>query len=294
MALPTPTLKRLAYKCRESPAGFDRELIPLGKSRIELSCLDSSRVQIVFSHGQGSESAALEFHASIEDVEILKDRSMALITREGVQGIAEIYRGSYYKLVPVNTSHPPTLEIDGIHMHRVSVVDPWTDAMRKARLAVRRGSRVLDVCTGLGYTSLASLRLGARRVYTVEASEPVLALASINPWSYSLRDNRVAQLLGRAEILVQRFRDSSFNAIIHDPPRFTRETSQLYTIDLYKEFFRILVPGGRLFHYTGEPGRLRGLNLPGRVSRLLREAGFIVLGFRKSALGVLAVKPRNK
>ncbi|WP_148706379.1 methyltransferase [Aeropyrum camini] len=252
----------------------------MGSLVFEVECRDG---EAILSTG-GSRFVVDEHAAS------LGGRSMAIVDGHGFVGAAEAYRGSYYKLVPLPGGKPPTLEINGIHMHRVVDVDPWRDAASKSSLVVKRGFRVLDVCTGLGYTAVASLDRGASLVYTVEVDEVVLQLASINPWSYRLRDGRVRVVLGDAVETVSIFRDSVFDAIIHDPPRFSKSTSRLYTMDLYKEFHRVLRRGGRLFHYTGEPGRIRGLNLPGRVARLLREAGFEVLGFRRRALGLVAVK----
>lgn len=218
-----------------------------------------------------------------------RERDLVVVGGEGVVGRAELWSGGhYYKLVA--TGEAPTLEIDGIHMHRVSGVTPLRDAALKAGSVVRRGYRVLDLCTGLGYTAAASLRRGARLVVTVEASLEVLQLASLNPYSWPLESPRVVVVRGRAEEAVRELPSGYFDAVIHDPPRFTGETSGLYSLELYREIHRVLRRGGRLYHYTGEPGRLRGLNLPGRTARLLREAGFRVLGYRERLQGVVAVK----
>ncbi len=218
-----------------------------------------------------------------------RGRDLVVVGSRGVAGRAELWGGGhYYKLVV--TGEAPTLEIDGIHMHRVEGVTPLRDAALKAGSVVRRGSRVLDLCTGLGYTAIASLRRGARLVVTVEASSEVLQLAALNPYSWPLESERVIVLRARAEEAVSLLPPGFFDAVIHDPPRFTGETSSLYSMELYREIYRVLRRGGRLYHYTGEPGKRRGLNLPGRTARLLREAGFRVLGYRRSLLGVLAVK----
>jgi predicted methyltransferase len=218
------------------------------------------------------------------------DRWLGVYSASGYVGKAEFFEGAYYKLAPVGGG-PPTLEINRIHMHRIVDGGPWEDAYRKASLVVRRGYRVLDLCTGLGYTASASLARGARLVYTVELDENVLALASINPWSWRLEDPRVTLIKGDALEAAYSMDDEAFDAAIHDPPRFSEETSHLYSLDLYIELRRVLRRGGLLLHYTGEPGKHRRINLPGRVASLLREAGFQVLGFRESVLGVLARKP---
>ncbi|WP_148678979.1 class I SAM-dependent methyltransferase [Aeropyrum pernix] len=282
IAVPSSIAKELLGRCREWSRGERPPAkVRMGGLVFGLQCIDERAVLVSES---GSRFVVDEHAAS------LGERSMAVVGSTGFMGVAEAYRGSYYKLVPLPGGKPPTLEINGIHMHRVAGTDPWSDALAKASLVVKRGFRVLDTCTGLGYTSIAAIARGASLVYTVEVDEIVLQLAALNPWSHRLRDKRIRIILGDAVEVVRDFGDSAFDALIHDPPRFSKSTSSLYTLELYREFHRILRRGGRLFHYTGEPGRIRGLNLPGRVARLLREAGFEVLGFRRRALGLVAVK----
>jgi len=204
----------------------------------------------------------------------------------------EVRAGRFYKLVNV-PSGAPTLEIDGIHMHRVEGIEPWEDAGVKVRaLGVRRGSRVLDVCTGLGYTAIHALKAGASEVYTVEVDENVLYIASLNPWSRGLESEAITVILGDAVDVIREFSDSTFHYVIHDPPRLTKATGELYSLEFYRELYRVLKPGGRLYHYTGEPGRVRGFNLPSRVASRLREVGFTVLGYSGRVAGIIAYKPR--
>lgn len=232
------------------------------------------------------------FHVDFDEALRLarRDRDIVVAGPDGVVGRAEVWSGKrFYKLAYV----PPgeaTIELDGIHMHRVSGTTPLRDAAVKVRLVVRRGGRVLDVCTGLGYTAVASARRGAGLVYTVEIDEDVLTLGMLNPRSWGLADPRIRLIRGDALEVLPELGSEAFDTVIHDPPRFTGETSPLYSLELYQEFYRVLRRGGRLFHYTGEPGRLRGMNLPGRVASLLREAGFRVLGYKREALGIIAVK----
>ena len=217
-----------------------------------------------------------------------------LVLEGGEWRVAEVRAGSYYKLAPTRPGAPPTLEIDGIHMHRVKGADPLSDARLKARAArIGRGHRVLDLCTGLGYTALAALERGARLVHSVEVDENVLWLAERNPWSKRLGDSRVTLILGDALEVALELPSGYYDRVIHDPPRFTGRTSHLYSLDLYREIHRVLRPGGILYHYTGEPGRLRRLNLPGRVARLLREAGFEGVRWLPGVEGLVARKPRG-
>jgi len=201
--------------------------------------------------------------------------------------------GSYYRLRAVAPDTAPTLEINGIHMHRISGVTPWEDTLAKVRCArVRRGARVLDVCTGLGYTAVASLAAGAFRVVTVEVDPNVLEIASYNPWSRGLADERVTVLLGDATELVPMLPDSSFDRAIHDPPAIYA-AGELYSREFYGELFRVLRPGGILFHYTGKTGHTRGVDVARGVARRLREVGFEAVIVRQ-VLGVVARKPRGR
>ncbi len=197
--------------------------------------------------------------------------------------------GGYYKLRPVEPCGPPTIEINGIHMHRIEGTTPILDARAKiAALGVRPGSRVLDVCTGLGYTAIEALKRGAAEVTSIEVDATVLELAEHNPWSRELEDPRITILLGDASRIVEML-EGPYDYIVHDPPRFSGSTGSLYSQAFYAELYRLLRCGGRLFHYTGYPGRLRSRNLAGSVASRLRRAGFRVRPAEK-ALGVVGVK----
>lgn len=219
-------------------------------------------------------------------------RDMLYMVEGGVLVPVESRLHGYSRLRCIGDCAAPTVEINGIHMHRIEGCDPWSDAVSKVRAArVRRGHRVLDTCMGLGYTALASLEAGAGLVVTVEVSDEVLWLAERNPWSRGLGGGGVVILRGDVRRVVGLFPDGFFDRIIHDPPRFSRSTGDLYSLSLYREFFRLLRPGGVLFHYTGTPKRRRGVNLAKGVSRRLLEAGFTGVRFLRGVGGVVARKP---
>ena len=231
------------------------------------------------------------------DLEALREhsrrRSVLVVEPSGYYYEAEVRARRYYKLVPLEGT-APTLEIDGIHMHRVQGATPLQDAEAKVRLAgVRRGDKVLEVGTGLGYTASYSLRRGASLVVTIEVDENVLWVAERNPWSRDLGSGRVAIVLGDAVEVIDDVIEAfgTFDKVIHDPPRFTSETGPLYSAAFYEKLFRALRPGGRLFHYTGEPGRSRGLSFPSRVKALLKEVGFEGVMYAEEVYGVVARKP---
>ncbi len=210
----------------------------------------------------------------------------------GVLRPVEVRRGSRYMRlrVPGDGVHA-TLEIDGIHMHRVAPgVDPWRDTLAKVRAArVRRGDLVLDTCMGLGYTAIASLLRGARLVVTFEVDEAVIWCAERNPHSQLLDAREAIVVHGDVVEAVRRLPDEAFTVVIHDPPRFTSATGDLYSLEFYKHLYRLLRPGGRLFHYTGRP---RGGSILQGIARRLQQAGFARIRWVDEAQGFTAIKPR--
>ncbi len=192
----------------------------------------------------------------------------------------------FYKLVIVKWGKPPTLEIDGIHMHRIKDVTPDEDTRLKLRnVKSFRGKRVLDTCMGLGYTAISAISRGAASVITVEVDKNVLELARINPWSRNLASENVEVILGDVYEVVDTF-EREFNVIIHDPPRFSL-AGHLYSLEFYKKLAKVLKPDGILIHYVGQPGIKRGIKLWVGVMRRLREAGFSVR-FDEASMSVVA------
>ncbi|ADL19359.1 Predicted archaea-specific methyltransferase [Acidilobus saccharovorans 345-15] len=197
---------------------------------------------------------------------------------------------SYYKLVPLEGG-APTLEINGIHMHRISGTTPLRDAELKVKAAgVRRGDKVLEIGTGLGYTAAEALKAGAK-VISVELREEVLWIAERNPWSFRLRDFKDITIIRGDACEVVNYIEGPFDVIIHDPPRLTGETGCLYSSRLYARFFELLRPDGRIFHYTGEPGRARGRSLYAGVMRNLKSVGFEKLRYLGDVMGVVGERP---
>ncbi len=215
-----------------------------------------------------------------------------LDTGEAYEVIRRGENGGFYKLKIVYPDKAPTIEINGIHMHRIKDIDPWSDAYQKVRvLGVKRGERILDTCMGLGYTAIHSLRRGAGELYTFEIDENVLWIAEHNPWSRKLGDPRVRIVKGDIVELIKKIPDEYFNKIIHDPPRYSPRTGDLYGEEFYRELYRVLRPGGRLFHYTGEPRRHGSPSIVKGVGERLRRAGFYQVRFIPSVQGYIAVKP---
>jgi len=197
----------------------------------------------------------------------------------------------FYKLKAIALDKAPTLEINGIHMHRITGTDPWKDTLAKIRAAgISRGSIVLDTCMGLGYTSIASIIRGAFEVYTFEIDGNVLWVAERNPWSNRLSSDLIRIYRRDVTQLIHKFPDSFFHRVIHDPPRFMKSTGDLYSLDFYRELHRVLKQRGVLFHYTGEPGKHSNFSVVRGVKERLEKAGFKVLGFDGDSQGYIALK----
>ena len=220
---------------------------------------------------------------------IAKDDSSIYFIKNGGVYKAAIAGEHFYKLVP---TIPPTIEINGIRMHRTKEVNPLQDTRNKVNaVKPREGETVLDTCMGLGYTAIEASKSGAY-VITIEKDPNVIELARINPWSRELfTGGKVQVIQGDSFEVVKRFKPESFDVIIHDPPRFSL-AGQLYSEEFYRELFRVLKPGGRLFHYVGNPGKkYRKKDLQRGVMERLRRAGFVGVRRVEEALGVVARKP---
>ncbi len=235
----------------------------------------------------------LGFQVSLDEVKPRGSDRVVVVEKPGVvYEVARWCEEGFYKLKAVAPFKAPTLEIKGIHMHRIVGTDPWSDTRAKILDArIRRGHVVLDTCMGLGYTAIQSVLRGASRVVTIEVDPNVIWVAERNPWSHMLSDDRITLLEGDATRIVSVFPDECFDRIIHDPPRLTGLTGDLYSLEFYQELYRVLKTGGVLYHYTGEPGKHGGISLVKGVGERLRRAGFTVW-FSRRSLGYVAVKQR--
>lgn len=190
---------------------------------------------------------------------------------------ASRYRHALYKLVPTDWG-APTFEIDGIKMLPTAKVSPFEDARTKVALVEPRGKRLLDTCGGLGYFAACTLDAGVAHIHSFEKSEEVLWLRTLSPWSpdpdsvlaagrFTLEHGDVSKAIGRLP-------DTTFDAILHDPPRFGI-AGELYSQVFYDQLARVLHHGGKLFHYTGSPNKLTsGRDVPREVTKRLEKAGF--------------------
>ncbi len=268
-------------------SNLDAEAVLKGEDRLVLDLGRGEEVEVV------REGDVFEIGGVVLEGETLEEmagwRGVYGVTGDGRVYRLEIRDRGYYKLVQERRYEAPTLEIDGIRMHRTKWTDPWTDAgVKVSRAGVKEGDLVLDVCTGLGYTAVRAMEAGAD-VVTIEVDENVIRLAEVNPWSEGLKEADL--VMGDASEVVPTFDDEAFDAIVHDPPRLAR-AGELYSERFYSELFRVLRKGGTLVHYVGSPGsRYRGKDVPAGVARRLSRVGFRVEDVDRRWGLVIARKP---
>jgi predicted methyltransferase len=253
--------------------------LDLGLSRAEVR-LKPERV--VLPDGQWLTWSSVEEIARNESVCFVIEDNEA----EKIQRFSE-WLGRFYSLMP--TPGAPTLLVSGIPMHRIKGTDPHRDTLSKVRTIAPITGRVLDTCTGLGYTCIEAAKT-AEQVVTIELDPTVLEVALLNPWSSALfRDPRIEQRVGDSFDELMDCADESFSRIIHDPPTFSL-AGELYSGEYYRHLFRVLRPKGRLFHYIGDLSSRSGRNVVRGVVRRLQEAGFLRIARRPEAFGVVAYK----
>ena len=220
---------------------------------------------------------------------ILGDQNSCFQLRDGELEKVEAFSphtDRYYSLMP--TANAPTLLISGIPMHRIKDTTPLEDTRQKLRALGKPHGLVLDTATGLGYTAIQAAQT-ARLVITIEFDPAVHDICRRNPWSADLFTSpNIQPLIGDSADLAAVFKEGTFNAILHDPPTFSL-AGHLYSGEMYRYIYRILKPGGHLFHYIGNPDSRYGSTTGRGVVTRLRRAGFRVTP-KERAFGVLGVK----
>jgi predicted methyltransferase len=205
---------------------------------------------------------------------------------EMIRGFSN-FTGRVYGLMP--TEAAPTMLISGLPMHRIKGTDPYRDTLAKIKTIAPITGRVLDTCTGLGYTAIEAATT-AERVITIELDPTAQEMARYNPWSRSLFDNpKIEQIIGDAFEVVPSFEDGVFSSILHDPPMLSL-AGELYSGEFYRACWRVLRRNGKLFHYIGDPDSKSGARTTKGVVRRLQEAGFTRVVSKPQAFGVAAFK----
>jgi len=226
--------------------------------------------------------------ASVEKISQHKARCYT-ISAQGMQPAQTFSKATNRLCSLLPTQGAPSMLIAGFVMHRIKELDPWQHAQRMIAALAPVSGCVLDTATGLGYTAILAAR-EASGVTTIELDPAVQAIARLNPWSQELFTNpKITQVMGDACEVVPTFANESFGRIMHDPPTL-KLAGELYSGAFYRELYRILKRGGRLFHYIGDPNSRASSGLTRGVVRRLQEAGFSRVVRRREAYGVVAYK----
>lgn len=211
------------------------------------------------------------------------------VDERGIQAIQTFSESTNRVCSLMPTRGAPSMLIAGFVMHRIKDVDPWQDTQRKIAAITPVNGRVLDTATGLGYTAILAAH-NAEAVTTIELDPGAQDMARLNPWSQDLFANpKITQVMGDAYEVVPTFADESFSRIIHDPPTFSL-AGELYSGVFYRQLYRVLKRGGRLYHYIGDPNSKASGGVTRGALRRLQEAGFSRVVRRPEAYGVVAYK----
>ncbi len=248
-----------------------------------------STVTVVLSEaGVTFPSGELVGWAEIE--RIARDEMHCFVIRDGVAEPIQVFSEATNRMCSLYpTQRAPTMLIAGFTMHRIVAIDPLEDTRRKIATIKPVTGRVLDTATGLGYTAIEAAQ-SADEVITIELDPGAQEIARQNPWSRDLFSHpRIKQIMGDAFEVVPTFASDSFARIIHDPPVFSL-AGELYSGQFYRELYRVLQRGGRLFHYIGDLNSKSGSTVTRGVLRRLQEAGFTRITKHPQAFGVVASK----
>ena len=197
------------------------------------------------------------------------------------------FSGRPFSLMP--TKSAPALIIAGFSMHRIKDTDPGRAAQAMINTVAPVYGHVLDTATGLGYTAICAVQT-AGQVTTIEIDPVAQDMARLNPWSRNLFDNlKIKKIIGDTAEEITKFPDRHFERILHDPPAVNL-AGDLYAGVFYQQLYRVLKPGGRVFHYIGDSESLSGARTTKGVVRRLSEAGFIKVVLEPKAFGITACK----
>lgn len=218
--------------------------------------------------------------------ELLRADEAGLLKPGKIQTFSET-TSRHCSLYPTEAS-APTLLIAGFPMHRIKNTDPMQDTKAKIRAADPRGL-LLDTSMGLGYTAIEAAKR-AQQVITLELDPAVVEVAGRNPWSRALfTAGNIERRTGDSIDLIEEFEDGTFDRILHDPPTLAL-AGDLYSGAYYRELYRLLKRGGRLFHYIGDLNSPSGQRTSRGVIERLDAAGFRNVSKRPEAFGVIGFK----
>ncbi len=209
-------------------------------------------------------------------------------TKQGMEKLS-IFNKNYFSLRAFEGI--PILEIDGVRMHLINNFSDPLEYSKEviSKLKIKETDRVLDSCGGLGYTAIEASKKGAK-IISIEKNKEVLELAKQNPYSKEYFNSKKIEIINADSFeKVKEFEDCSFEKIIHDPPRLSF-APYLYSLEFYKELYRILCQKGTLYHYVGFLGRAKGRNIEDKIKEKLIEAGFKRIRYDPRCYGLFGSK----
>ncbi len=230
-------------------------------------------------------------HLNWAEVEKIRaaDANCFILEPEGIRAIRVFSEETNRMCSLLPTKKTPSMLIGGFTMHRIVDIDPLQDTLKKIATLTPITGRVLDTATGLGYTAIEAAKT-ADRVTTIELDPGAQEIAHHNPWSRNLFNNpKIEQIMGDAFEVVPTFEGNSFARIIHDPPVLSL-AGELYSREFYRQLYRVLQRGGRLFHYVGNLESKSSGTVARGVLKRLQEVGFTRVARRPEAFGILAYK----
>lgn len=210
------------------------------------------------------------------------------VSDAGIEEIRVYSEATHWVRSLYPTPSAPSTLVSGMVMHRIEGIDPMRDTLEKIA-AARPGGRVLDTCTGLGYTAIEAAK-AAESVDTVELDPAALELCHRNPWSQALfSTENLRTHVADVFDFVEACEDGAYSCVIHDPPTF-QFAGELYSGDFYEELFRVLTRRGRLYHYVGDPASKAVQRVLRGASDRLSRAGFQRIEKAPRAFGLVAHK----
>lgn len=200
-----------------------------------------------------------------------------------------IFTDHYYSLKPCNGI--PLLEIDGIRMHLIKdYSNPLLfpkDAIKEMK--IKSTDIVLDTCGGLGYFAIEASKK-AKKVISCELKKEVLQLGKLNPFSKDYFNNKNIEIKNKSCFdFIKTLDKESIDIVMHDPPTILI-AGELYSLEFYKQVFRVLRTSGLFFHYIGNVGKNKGRRFDLEIIKRLNEAGFKNCKFNEKLQSIICKK----
>ncbi|MBS3172062.1 methyltransferase domain-containing protein [Candidatus Woesearchaeota archaeon] len=191
------------------------------------------------------------------------DKCCYILMKNNLQKAQFFVNNNLYKLIP--TSKNPILQISGTSMHKKEFVERIIQDKLKGN--------ILDSGTGLGYTSIG-LAKTADKITTIEIDKTVIEIAKFNPYSQDLFTNKKIELIiGDLSEEIKKFQNESFDNIILDAGT-PRSSGNFFSLNNYKEVYRVLKKHGILYHYIPQHHIKRGRDFTSEITLRLKKAGF--------------------